>query len=74
MNERSIVDTSRISGRRGVKGRPKGRNVDPQALSEVRELLGDAPRERSLLIEHLHRIQDAKGCIRRRISSRSRRR
>ncbi len=63
MNERSIVDTSRISGRRGVKGRPKGRNVDPQALSEVRELLGDAPRERSLLIEHLHRIQDAKGCI-----------
>ncbi|HSQ82130.1 MAG TPA: NAD(P)H-dependent oxidoreductase subunit E [Casimicrobiaceae bacterium] len=63
MNERSIVDTSRISGRRGVQGRPKGRSVDPQALAEVRALLGDAPRERSLLIEHLHRIQDAKGCI-----------
>jgi formate dehydrogenase beta subunit len=63
MNDRSIVDTSRITGRRGVKGRPKGRSVDPQSLAEVRELLGDAPRERSLLIEHLHRIQDAKGCI-----------
>ena len=46
MNERSIVDTSRISGRRGVKGRPKGRSVDPQALADVRALLGDAPRER----------------------------
>ncbi|MDE2002790.1 MAG: NAD(P)H-dependent oxidoreductase subunit E [Betaproteobacteria bacterium] len=63
MNERSIVDTSRISGRRGVKGRPKGRSVDPQALADVRALLGDAPRERSLLIEHLHRIQDARGCL-----------
>ncbi len=63
MNERSIVDTSRISGRRGVKGRPKGRSVDPQALADVRALLGDAPRERSLLIEHLHRIQDALGCL-----------
>jgi formate dehydrogenase beta subunit len=40
---------------------PKGRSVDPLALTEVRELLGDAPRRRDLLIEHLHRIQDRRG-------------
>ena len=39
----------------------KGRTVDPQALAEVQKLLGDAPRRRDLLIEHLHRIQDAYG-------------
>jgi formate dehydrogenase len=60
MNE-AVVDTSRLRGGRGVKGRPKGRQVDAQALADVRGLLGDAPRERSLLIEFLHRIQDARG-------------
>ena len=40
---------------------PKGRDVDPQALAEVRALLGDRPRRPDLLIEHLHRIQDAHG-------------
>ncbi|HEX7120335.1 MAG TPA: NAD(P)H-dependent oxidoreductase subunit E [Longimicrobiales bacterium] len=40
---------------------PKGRAVDASALAEVRRLLGDAPRRRDLLIEHLHRIQDAYG-------------
>ncbi len=39
----------------------KGRTVDPQALAEVQKLLGDAPRRRDLLIEHLHRIQDSYG-------------
>ncbi|NNG05996.1 MAG: NADH-quinone oxidoreductase subunit F [Inquilinus sp.] len=39
---------------------PKGRQVDPTALAEVRAMLGDAPRRRDLLIEHLHRIQDAR--------------
>ncbi|HEX6134899.1 MAG TPA: NAD(P)H-dependent oxidoreductase subunit E [Longimicrobiales bacterium] len=42
---------------------PKGREVDPHALAEVRALLGDAPRRADLLIEHLHRIQDARGCL-----------
>ncbi len=36
----------------------KGRNVDPRAREEIGALLGDAPRRRDLLIEHLHRIQD----------------
>ncbi len=40
---------------------PKGRAVDPRALEEVRALLGDAPRQRDLLIEHLHRINDRYG-------------
>src|SRR5262245_43544349 len=40
---------------------PKGRQVDPQALEEVRALLGDEPRRRDLLIEHLHKINDRYG-------------
>ena len=46
-----------------VRGTPKGRRVDPQALADVRALLGDAPRRRDLLIEHLHKIQDRFGCL-----------
>jgi formate dehydrogenase len=42
---------------------PKGREVDPDALAEVRRLLADAPRRADLLIEHLHLIQDAHGCL-----------
>jgi formate dehydrogenase len=45
------------------KGRhyPKGRQLDDQALKDVRAMLGDAPRRRDLLIEHLHKIQDRFG-------------
>src|SRR5437763_11877960 len=64
MSEPVAIDISRIKGRRGLRTRPKGRTVDGQALAEVRALLGDAPRRRDLLIEHLHRIQDAYGCLR----------
>src|SRR5499425_3408029 len=46
-----------------VKGTPKGRRVDPQAREEIRALLGDLPRRRDLLIEHLHKIQDRYGCL-----------
>lgn len=42
---------------------PKGRQVEPDRLAEVRDLLGDAPRRRDLLIEFLHRIQDRFGHI-----------
>lgn len=42
---------------------PKGRQVDANALEEVRALLGDQPRRRDLLIEHLHRIQDRYRCL-----------
>ncbi len=62
-NEAVVVDTSRLRGGRGVKARPKGRHVNAEALADVQRLLGDASRERSLLIEHLHRIQDARGYL-----------
>jgi len=42
---------------------PKGREIDPAALADVRALLADAPRRPDLLIEHLHRIQDARGYL-----------
>jgi formate dehydrogenase beta subunit len=53
-------------GGRGRTGRrppktPKGRQVDPQALAQVRALLGERERRRDLLIEHLHLIQDRYG-------------
>jgi formate dehydrogenase len=35
----------------------KGRIVDLQALTEVREALGDVSRQRDLLIEHLHAVR-----------------
>jgi formate dehydrogenase len=47
-------DERRKKRRREGRGRP----VDPVALEEVRALLGDEPRRRDLLIEHLHKIQD----------------
>ncbi len=47
------------AGRKRGRPEPKGRQVDAQALAEVRALLGDRPRRRDLLIEHLHLIQDA---------------
>ena len=45
-------------GRRRAKATPKGRQVDPVAAEEIEALLGDRPRRRDLLIEHLHLIQD----------------
>lgn len=42
---------------------PKGRQLEDAAHAEVRALLGDEPRRRDLLIEHLHKIQDAYGCL-----------
>jgi NADH:ubiquinone oxidoreductase subunit F (NADH-binding)/NADH:ubiquinone oxidoreductase subunit E len=48
-----------------TKVRPilKGRAVDSKALQDVQALLGDAPRRRDLLIEHLHRINDRYGYL-----------
>ena len=60
-----------LDNRKGVwksgkgKGRhtPKGRQLDDAAWTEVQALLGDKPRRRDLLIEFLHLIQDAHGCL-----------
>ncbi len=45
------------------KGRktPKGRQLEDTSVFQVRELLGTRPRERQLLIEFLHLIQDQYG-------------
>ena len=59
------TDTSKIRGSARGKGPspffPKGRQVEPEAVENVRTLLGDRPRRRDLLIEHLHLIQDHYG-------------
>lgn len=44
-------------------GHNKGRRVKPAVLAEIRELLGETPRRPELLIELLHRLQDARGYI-----------
>lgn len=49
------------AGRKRTGKTPKGRQVDPKALTEVQALLGTEPRRRDLLIEYLHLIQDACG-------------
>ncbi len=48
---------------RKKRGTPKGRAVDATALAEVQALLGNESRQRHLLIEHLHKIQDRYGHI-----------
>src|SRR6201999_1174315 len=45
-------------GRKRAKATPKGRQIDPTASAEIETLLGDRPRRRDLLIEHLHLVQD----------------
>ena len=51
-------------GRRGrARATPKGRQVDPVARDQVRALLENRPRQRDLLIEYLHLIQDAHGAL-----------
>src|SRR3954463_10884560 len=50
-----------MKGTGKVRPHPKGRPVDPVAVADVRALLGDEPRRRDLLIEHLHRINDRYG-------------
>ncbi|HEX5957031.1 MAG TPA: NAD(P)H-dependent oxidoreductase subunit E [Hyphomicrobiaceae bacterium] len=42
---------------------PKGRVLRQDEAAAVQALLGDRPRERALLIEYLHLIQDAEGCL-----------
>src|SRR5947209_612446 len=52
---------ARNAGR--ARAAPRGRQVDPKAREEMLLLLGDRPRRRDLLIEHLHLIQDRFGCL-----------
>jgi NADH:ubiquinone oxidoreductase subunit F (NADH-binding)/NADH:ubiquinone oxidoreductase subunit E len=47
--------------RKRPRPKPKGRQIDIRALEEVCALLGNRSRQRDLLIEHLHLIQDKYG-------------
>ncbi len=49
------------SGRRSAPLFPKGRLLAPSALELVQRILGTRPRQRDLLIEYLHLIQDDQG-------------
>ncbi|HXV22669.1 MAG TPA: NADH-ubiquinone oxidoreductase-F iron-sulfur binding region domain-containing protein [Alphaproteobacteria bacterium] len=51
------------SGRRKTAPTPKGRQIDPTALEEVRAALGDQAHSRDQLIEHLHALQDRFRCL-----------
>ncbi len=61
MNVQSPREGVWKSGKGKGRRTPKGRQYEDAALSEVRSLLGDRPRQRDLLIEFLHLIQDAHG-------------
>jgi formate dehydrogenase len=50
---------------RRPRATPKGRQVTPEARERVQALCGDLPERRDLLIEHLHRLNDAEGVLRR---------
>src|SRR5262245_17773121 len=51
------------SGRRKAAPFPRGRVLKQDEVAAVKTLLGDRPRERALLIEFLHLIQDKEGCL-----------
>ncbi len=51
------------SGRRKAPVFPKGRLLKSEETETVVKLLGEAPRQRDMLIEYLHLIQDAEGCL-----------
>ncbi|MES2320604.1 MAG: NAD(P)H-dependent oxidoreductase subunit E [Pseudomonadota bacterium] len=63
MNHPIIPIAVQGSTRRRKRQAPKGRRVEPEALLEVQRLLGGESRQADLLIEHLHKIQDAFGCL-----------
>src|ERR1700754_2189849 len=50
-------------GRQRARSVPKGRQVDHRSKLAIEALLGDASRQRDMLIEHLHLIQDTFGQI-----------
>jgi len=51
------------SGRRKAAPFPRGRVLREEEVAAVRAILGDRPRERALLIEYLHLIQDHAGFL-----------
>ncbi len=57
----ATVDEMRDRIRR--KSKLKGRQADDASVAEVRSLVGPGPHRRDLLIEHLHKLNDAYRCL-----------
>jgi formate dehydrogenase beta subunit len=51
------------AGRRRAAPFPRGRVLKDGEVAAVKAILGERPRERALLIEYLHLIQDREGCL-----------
>ncbi len=51
------------SKRNKTRSGQKGRMTQPEVLEWVNHLLGDAPNDRTYLIEHLHTLQDHQGYL-----------
>ncbi len=63
MGSSHVIPLQAVERQLQLRTKPKGRQPDAQSLTEVRTLLGDAPPRRDLLIEHLHKLQDAFGHV-----------
>ncbi len=63
MNQKIIPIALQQETKERKRQAPRGRRVDPKALEEVQALLGNESRQADLLIEHLHKIQDAYGSL-----------
>ena len=63
MNQIVIPIIAEGASKQRKRQAPKGRRVDPAALLDIQNLLGDASRQADLLIEHLHKIQDRFGSL-----------
>ncbi len=54
----AVITISPDQIKRKKRSGPKGHAVDLTALEDIKSLLADESRQRDLLIEHLHKIQD----------------
>lgn len=59
----AIATVDEMRERIRKKSRLKGRQADDASLQQVRALVGMAPHRRDLLIEHLHKLNDAYSCL-----------
>jgi formate dehydrogenase len=54
-----LASMDEVRGRIRSKSKLKGRQADHASREEVQALIGPGPHRRDLLIEHLHRLNDA---------------
>ncbi len=65
-NENPVNRLGRPPGKGQGKGRAqqRGRQVDVDAMAEVRDIINAPEMQTDMLVEYLHQIQDATGCLR----------